>query len=62
MRRKRFEIPKPSFVHGRPVREHLIAAGLDFVAAVSQMQGVEQVALIGSICTTKPNPKDVTFS
>jgi hypothetical protein len=59
MRNKRFEFPKPSFVHGRPVREHLIAAALDFVAAVSQMPGAERVALVGSICTTKPNPKDV---
>lgn len=59
MRRKRFEIQKPSFVDGRPVREHLISAGLDFVAVVSQMPGVERVALVGSICTPKPNPKDV---
>jgi len=59
MRNKRFEFPKPSFVHGRPVREHLISAGLDFVVAISQMPGVERVALVGSICTTKPNPKDV---
>jgi hypothetical protein len=59
MRSKRFEIQRPDIVHGRPVRQHLIPAGLDFVAAVSQMQGVERVALVGSICTTKPNPKDV---
>jgi predicted nucleotidyltransferase len=57
--RGRFEIERPSFVHGRPVREHLISAALDFVAAVSQMQGVERISLVGSICTTKPNPKDV---
>lgn len=57
--RRRFEIEKPSFVNGRPVRELLIPAALDFVAAVSQMSGVERVALVGSICTTKPNPKDV---
>jgi hypothetical protein len=57
--RRRLEFPKPSFVHGRPVREHLISAGLDFAENVSQMQGVERIALVGSICTTKPNPKDV---
>jgi predicted nucleotidyltransferase len=59
MRGRRFEIQKPSFVNGRPVREHLISAGLDFAAAVSQMPGVERIALVGSICTTKPNPKDI---
>jgi predicted nucleotidyltransferase len=51
-----------TYVHRSSVpepRKHLISAGLDFVEAVSQMPGVERVALVGSICTTKPDPKDV---
>jgi hypothetical protein len=40
-------------------RQFLISAALDFVRNVSQMTGVERVALIGSICTIKPGPKDV---
>ncbi len=40
-------------------RKYLIKAALDFVAGSSQMRGIERMALIGSICTAKPNPKDV---
>jgi hypothetical protein len=42
-----------------PLRDFLISATLDFVASVSQIPEVKRVALIGSICTGKPNPKDV---
>jgi predicted nucleotidyltransferase len=40
-------------------RNHLISAALDFCEHATQMPGVERVAFIGSICTDKPEPKDV---
>ena len=42
-----------------PIRDHLISAALDFCERVVPMPGVERVAFIGSICTEKPEPKDI---
>jgi predicted nucleotidyltransferase len=39
-------------------REYLIAAALDFAEKFSQLAGVGQIALIGSLTTDKKNPKD----
>ena len=41
------------------VREKLITAALDFAGKASRLDGVQQIALIGSITTDKPDPKDV---
>lgn len=50
---------RSTFVNHNETRQHLISAALDFAAAVSSIQGIERVALIGSICKPKPAPKDV---
>ena len=41
------------------VRQKLITAALDFAGKASMLDGVQQIALIGSITTHKPDPKDV---
>jgi hypothetical protein len=40
-------------------RDHLISAALDLCEQAARLPGVERVAFIGSICTEKPEPKDV---
>src|SRR2546425_6358338 len=40
-------------------RQHLLDALRRFVAAVRQIAGVHRIALLGSIVTTKPDPKDI---
>lgn len=40
-------------------RKILILSALRFVGDASRLPGVERIAIIGSICTTKPNPKDI---
>ena len=47
---------KPS---GHEIREQMLAGVLRFVRAVASIAGVRRIALIGSIVTAKPNPKDV---
>jgi hypothetical protein len=42
-----------------PTRAHLLAGALAFTRAASQVSGVLRVALIGSLATSKPEPKDV---
>ena len=42
-----------------PIRGQMLAGVLRFVRAVEALAGVRRIALIGSIVTTKPNPKDV---
>lgn len=54
-RRTRDYGPRPSVPHPRPV---LLAAVRDFVAAASAIDGVRRIALIGSLVTDKPVPKD----
>lgn len=49
---------------GRPsqllsIRPLLVAEALSFVQAVRDLPGVVRIALIGSLATDKPNPKDV---
>ena len=39
-------------------RERLISATLVFVRAASRLLGVERIALVGSLTTSKPDPKD----
>lgn len=41
-----------------PTRRHLLAGVLRFVQATRQIDGVLQIALIGSLTTNKPRPKD----
>ncbi len=40
------------------VREFLIAEALAFAKAAQQVAGVKRIALIGSLTTEKPDPKD----
>ncbi|MCP9629824.1 hypothetical protein NML43_22270 [Rhodopseudomonas palustris] len=54
-RRTRDYSPRPSVPDPRPV---LLAAVRDFVAAASAIDGVRRIALIGSLVTDKPVPKD----
>jgi hypothetical protein len=42
-------------------RGFLLALGIDFVRAIRGMEGIERIALIGSLCTDKPKPKDIDF-
>ena len=42
-----------------PIREKLISETLVFIRAARQVSGVEQIALIGSLTTDKPDPNDV---
>lgn len=48
--------PQPSVAEPRPV---LLAHGLDFVRAASACHGVRRIALVGSMTTAKPIPKDI---
>ncbi len=41
-----------------PIRSHLLAGVLAFTQAASQVSGVARIALIGSLTTGKPDPKD----
>jgi len=41
-----------------PAREHLLDGVLAFVRAASQLPGVKRIALIGSLTTSEPEPKD----
>jgi predicted nucleotidyltransferase len=42
-----------------PVRSRMLAEALAFVRASSRLSGVLRIALIGSLATDKPEPKDV---
>lgn len=42
-----------------PARARLIAEALAFARAASRLPGVTRIALLGSLTTEKPNPKDV---
>ena len=44
---------------GDVIREQMLAGVLGFVRAVAPLAGVRRIALIGSIITPKPTPKDV---
>lgn len=48
--------PQPTVAEPRPV---LLAHGLSFVRAASACHGVRRIALIGSMTTPKPIPKDI---
>lgn len=41
------------------IRQQMLAGVLRFVCAVAPVAGVRRIALIGSIVTAKPTPKDV---
>jgi hypothetical protein len=41
-----------------PLREFLLREVLRFVRTASTSPGVTRTALVGSLATTKPNPKD----
>lgn len=41
-----------------PIRQHLLAGVLAFTQAACQLPGVTRIALIGSLTTDKPDPKD----
>ena len=40
-------------------RQHLLDGLRRFVTSVRQMPGVKSIAVLGSIATTKPDPKDI---
>jgi hypothetical protein len=42
-------------------RGFLLVLGVDFVRAIRAMEGIERIALIGSLCTDKPKPRDIDF-
>ena len=44
---------------GDVIRQQMLAGVLGFVRAVAPIVGVRRIALIGSIATAKPTPKDV---
>lgn len=43
----------------RGQRQHLLNGLRRFVASVTQIAGVRRIAVLGSIVTTKPDPKDI---
>jgi hypothetical protein len=43
------------------MREQLLSHLPWFVSAVTKLPGIRRVALLGSITTNKPNPKDIDF-
>jgi len=43
----------------QPVREFLLSEALRFVRAVSRLPGIRRIALIGSLLSEKPEPKDI---
>lgn len=51
--------PRPVPDPPPPVRPRLIEEALIFVRAASQLPGVTRIALIGSLTTKEPEPKDV---
>ena len=42
-------------------RSELLAAAVSFVRAVRAIPGVRQISLVGSIATSRANPKDIDF-
>ena len=44
---------------GDSIREQMLAGVVGFVRAVAPLVGVRRIALIGSIMTAKPTPKDI---
>ena len=49
---------QPTATPELPMRTRLIAEVLTFVRAARQLPGVERIALLGSLTTAKPEPKD----
>ena len=43
------------------VRAHLLDAAFRFIDTIRGRHGITKIALIGSLTTDKPNPKDVDF-
>lgn len=48
-----------NFCGERGLRERLISAAVEFARRASLLQGVDRIALTGSITTVKPEPKDI---
>ena len=46
-------------MHDRPLRERFMTEAVTFVRAARALAGVRRMALIGSIVTDKPDPKDI---
>jgi predicted nucleotidyltransferase len=44
---------------GKNVRDTLLEAALSFVHTTAQLRGIQRIALIGSILSDRPNPKDI---
>jgi len=42
-----------------PVREQMLIGVVRFVRAAERVSGIRRIALLGSITTPKPNPKDI---
>ncbi len=45
--------------HARTVREQILDAAYFFVSRAREIDGVRRIALLGSITTSKPSPKDL---
>jgi len=58
-RTPRHSRPVWSTIDGAPPRQHLLVAAAPFVQAAILLPGVMRVALIGSLTTDKPDPKDI---
>jgi hypothetical protein len=43
----------------QPVREFLLSEALKFVRTVGRLPGIRRIALVGSLLTDKPEPKDI---
>ena len=51
--------PPCDVLNGRPIRERFQSEAVRFVQAARALSGVRRIALIGSILTDKPDPKDI---
>lgn len=42
-------------------RTRLLVLGADFIREIRGLEGLERIALVGSLCTRKEKPKDIDF-
>lgn len=54
----KLEVEREPIVLEPPVRDLLIAEALTFAQAASRLPGVTRIALLGSLTTAEPDPKD----
>ena len=51
--------PKRRF--NQHIRQILISEVLVFIQKAVQLSGINRIAMIGSLTTSKPNPKDIDY-